>query len=155
MMTILLLVILAVGVFTASTLYRIERRLAAWQAEHRVDPVAFTPDELARQRLNCDQAAWKVQEVSDEVQERWGGKKFQSAEDEAEHRRQLRELESLCRVHNGAARHLSMMVRANARVRLGRDLLSDAIDKVHTDHAEQMHLRLQANLDAIKDNPLT
>ena len=149
-LTLTLLAILAVALFAAAALSRIERQLAAWQkAERRkIRLVAFTPKELARQRRCCDDAALKVQRLSSEVQQRWGGQTIQPSE-ERDFGAQSRELESLIRSHNGEVRHLSMMVRANARVRTGRVLLSDAINQVHADYVEQMHSRLRTNLDAV------
>lgn len=133
MLTTLLLAIFAVGLFAASTLYRIERQLAAWRAEH---PAAFTPDELARQRIRCEQAAFGAQNTLAAWQERWGGKTLSSAEDEAECRRQSQEIDYQSSIHNREVRHLSMMVQANARVRLGRDLLSKAVHRVNMDYVQ-------------------
>src|SRR5437879_723980 len=65
MSTILLLTIVAVGLFIAVTLRRIERQLAAWRAQHPADPVAFTPNQLATQREKRDRARSTLEALGD------------------------------------------------------------------------------------------
>jgi hypothetical protein len=135
-LTVLTLVLVAAVVYVGrdviTALRRIEELLTAKQVE---SPLPFPAQALVGQQVEIHKAQEKAQELADAWQERWGGKKLQNADEEAECMRAERESTYEYRMAECEERLFCEMVRANARVGLGEELFYDARSRVsHENH---------------------
>ncbi len=134
LLTLLALANLVVGVLIFSVLRSINQGLSLSRAEH---PLPFSAQELLEQKMRTEAEARKAVALSEQVTDKWGGKKLESSADELALRLEQLEVEWQENRHSHEVMRYALMIRANGGVRCGRELISDAVSAVHA-HDESL-----------------
>jgi hypothetical protein len=124
---VLLAVVIAGGRTVIRSVHRAEELLTARQVEM---PLPFPAEALIAQQVAIRKAQAKATQLADAWKERWGGKTLGSTGEQAECMREERESTYEYRLAECEERLFCEMVRANARVQLGAELLYEARTRV-------------------------
>ena len=110
LLTLLALANLVVGVLIFSVLRSINQGLSLSRAEH---PLPFSAQELLEQKMRTEAEARKAVALSEQVTDKWGGKKLESSADELALRLEQLEVEWQENRHSHEVMRYALMIRAN------------------------------------------
>jgi hypothetical protein len=145
----LLAVVVYFGREAVAALRRVEALLSAQQVE---EPVPFPAAALAAQRESMKRAQAKAQALGQAFTERWCGpkNKRKTPEEDAECLRAERESTYEYQIALVEERDYCEMLRANARVRLGQELLFEAHSRVTQESHDRRYAEILRSAEAEK-----